>query len=139
FSHEFAPFDPEKYPFKVRHTIFHQGNKYYFSENASSPYFGTDNIEGFPLTNKKYSENLSNTISLVWDNERFKLDAGLRHQSITFGNLNALPQLDIPGVLKEQRLGAVANLKITIWDKIRLKSFLEVSRGSEFGSYIKTT
>src|SRR5690606_10688637 len=27
FSHQFSPFDPEKFPFRLQHTIFHQGNK----------------------------------------------------------------------------------------------------------------
>ncbi|WP_120212214.1 putative porin [Epilithonimonas arachidiradicis] len=140
FSQEFAPFDPAKYPFKLRHTIYHQGNKYYFSETASAiDFFGGMDISGFPLTNKKFSNNLSNTFSLVWDNEKFKLDAGFRHQYITFGNKNAYPVLNIPGYFKEQRFGAVGNLQIKLLDKIQLKSFLEISKGSEFGDYIKTT
>lgn len=140
FSQEFAPFDPAKYPFKLRHTIYHQGNKYYFSETASDiDFFGGLDNAAFPLTNKKFSNNLSNTFSLVWDNEKFKLDAGFRHQYITFGNKNAFPLLNIPGYFKEQRFGAVGNLQIRLLDKIQLKSFLEISKGSEFGDYIKTT
>lgn len=140
FSQEFSPFDPTKYPFKLRHTIYHQGNKYYFSETSSDvDFFGGLDITGFPLTNKKFSNNLSNTFSLVWDNEKFKLDAGFRHQYITFGNKNAYSTLGIPGYFKEQRIGAVGNLQIKLLDKIQLKSFLEISKGSEFGNYIKTT
>lgn len=140
FSQEFSPFDPAKYPFKLRHTIYHQGNKYYFSETASDvDFFGGTDITGFPLGNKKFSNNLSNTFSLVWDNEKFKLDAGFRHQYLTFGNKNAYPTLEIPGYFKEQRIGAVGNLQIKLLDKIQLKSFLEISKGSEFGDYIKTT
>ncbi|WP_374441784.1 putative porin [Epilithonimonas sp.] len=140
FSQEFSPFDPAKYPFKLRHTIFHQGNKYYFSETASNPvFFNSESIDEFPLTNKKFSNNLSNTFSLVWDNEKFKLDAGFRHQAIDFGNKNAFPALNIPGYFKEQRFGAVGNLQIKLLDKIQLRSFLEFSKGSEFGNYIRTT
>lgn len=140
FSQEFSPFDPAKYPFKLRHTIFHQGNKYYFSETSTNvDFFGGADITGFPLGSKKVSNNLSNTISLVWDNEKFKLDAGFRHQSLNFGNKNAYPILGIPGSFKEQRIGAVGNLQIKLLDKIQLKSFLEISKGSEFGDYIKTT
>lgn len=140
FSQEFAPLDPAKYPFKLRHTIFHQGNKYYFSEAVGNNlFFGSESIEGFPLYNKKFSNNLSNTFSLVWDNEKFKLDAGFRHQYITFGNKNAYPLLNIPGYFKEQRFGAVGNLQIKVLDKIQLQSFLEISKGSEFGDYIKTS
>ena len=140
FSQEFSPFDPAKYPFKLRHTIFHQGNKYYFSETSTNvDFFGGTDITDFPLTNKKFSNNLSNTFSLVWDNDKFKLDAGFRHQTIDFGNKNTFPTLNIPGYFKEQRFGAVGNLQIKLLDKIQLKSFLEISKGSEFGNYIKTT
>ena len=140
FSQEFSPFDPVKYPFKLRHTIFHQGNKYYFSEtSANTDFFNSGSITNFPLYNKKFTNNLSNTFSLVWDNEKFKLDAGFRHQYLVFGNKNAYTNLNIPGYFKEQRIGAVGNLQITLLDKIQLKSFLEISKGSEFGDYIKTT
>lgn len=140
FSQEFSPFDPAKYPFKLRHTIYHQGNKYYFSEtSADTDFFDSISITGFPLGSKKFSNNLSNTFSLVWDNEKFKLDAGFRHQYLVFGNKNAYPLLNIPGYFKEQRIGAVGNLQIKLLDKIQLKSFLEISKGSQFGDYIKTT
>lgn len=140
FSQEFSPFDPAKYPFKLRHTIYHQGNKYYFSEaTTNAEFFDSVDIPNFPLYNKKFTNNLSNTFSLLWDNEKFKLDAGFRHQYLTFGNKNAYPILNIPGYFKEQRIGAVGNLQIKLLDKIQLKSFLEISKGSEFGNYIKTT
>ena len=140
FSQEFSPFDPEKYQFKLRHTIYHQGNKYYFSETTANPlFFGSESIANFPLYNKKFSDNLSNTFSLVWDNEKFKLDAGFRHQYLTFGNKNAYQFFNIPGYFKEQRIGAVGNLQIKLLDKIQLKSFLEISKGTQFGDYVKTT
>ncbi len=140
FSQEFSPFDPAKYPFKLRHTIYHQGNKYYFSETSTNvDFFGGVDITGFPLGSKKFSNNLSNTFSLVWDNEKFKLDAGFRHQYLVFGNKNAYPLLNIPGYFKEQRIGAIGNLQIKLLDKIQLKSFLEISKGSQFGNYVKTT
>ena len=140
FSQEFSPFDPGKYPFKLRHTIYHQGNKYYFSESAPDvDFFQSESITNFPLYSKKFNNNLSNTFSLVWDNEKFKLDAGFRHQYLTFGNKNAYQFLNIPGYFKEQRIGAVGNLQIRLLDKIQLKSFLEISKGSQFGDYVKTT
>lgn len=140
FSQEFAPFDPAKYPFKLRHTIYHQGNKYYFSETAANTqFFDSESIDGFPLGSKKFSNNLSNTFSLVWDNDKFKLDAGFRHQYLTFGNKNAYANLNIPGYFKEQRIGAVGNLQIRLLDKIQLRSFLEISKGSQFGDYVRTT
>ncbi|WP_294211760.1 putative porin [uncultured Chryseobacterium sp.] len=143
-THQFAPFNSDKIPFKIRHTISHQGNKYHYTENALEPYWFNNVSQlinpGGALPVKKYSDNLSNTVSLVWDNEKFKLDAGLRYQMLKFGVTEvALPSLTIPSELKESRLGAVGNLQIRLLDKIQLNSFLEISKGSQFGSYIRTT
>ncbi len=142
-SHQFTPFNSEKFPFRIRHTIFNQGNKYYYDQNAVENYWvelPSDIIGGFPLSTKKYSNNLSNTLSLVFDNERFKLDVGVRHQNLKFGiTENVLPFLNIPSEIKENRLGAVGNIQVKLFDKFQLNSFLEFSNGSQFGSYIKTT
>lgn len=142
-SHQFSPFNPEKYPFRIRHTISHQGNKYYYTQGAIEPYWKTvpqEIVAGFPLSTKKYSENLSNTVSLVWDNEKFKLDAGVRYQMLKFGaTAITLPILEIPNEIKESRIGAVGNLQVKLLDKIQLNSFLEFSNGSQFGTYLKTT
>lgn len=142
-SHQFTPFNSEKFPFRIRHTIFNQGNKYYYDQNAVENYWfelPSDIIGGFPLSTKKYSNNLSNTVSLVFDNERFKLDVGVRHQNLKFGiTENVLPFLNIPSEIKENRLGAVGNIQVKLFDKFQLNSFLEFSNGSQFGSYIKTT
>lgn len=143
-SHQFTPFNSEKFPFRIRHTVFNQGNKYYYDQNAVEDYWfeqPSEIIGGFPLSTKKYSNNLSNTVSLVFDNERFKLDAGVRYQNLKFGitENNALPSLNIPSEIKENRLGAVGNIQVKLFDKFQLNSFLEFSNGSQFGSYIKTT
>lgn len=144
-SHQFTPFNAEKFPFSIRHTIFHQGNKYYYNQTTPEAYWfsaPTDLVNGFPLTTKKYSENLSNTLSLIFNNEKFKLDAGVRYQIIKFGVTdiasinNGFP---FPNELKENRIGAVGNLQVKLWDKIQLNSFLEFSNGSQFKSYLKTT
>ncbi|MCE4065372.1 putative porin [Chryseobacterium gleum] len=144
-SHQFTPFNAEKFPFSIRHTIFHQGNKYYYNQTTPEAYWysaPTDLVNGFPLTTKKYSENFSNTLSLIFNNEKFKLDAGVRYQIIKFGVTdiasinNGLP---FPNELKENRIGAVGNLQVKLWDKIQLNSFLEFSNGSQFKSYLKTT
>lgn len=139
FSQEFAPLDPEKYPFKLRHTLSHQGNKYYFNQSSAQAFFGNNVIKDFSLNSKKYSDNLSNTFSLVWDKENFKLDAGVRHQHITFGNLYPSDSLGIPGTLKENRFGALGNLQIKLWDRFQLQSYLEFSNGNTFGTFLKTT
>ncbi|RXM40009.1 hypothetical protein BOQ62_08085 [Chryseobacterium sp. CH21] len=144
-SQEFKPFNSEKFPFSIRHILSHQGNKYYYNQTTPETYWydaPTDLVSGFPLTTKKYSENFSNTVSLIFNNERFKLDAGLRYQIIKFGVTdiasinNAFP---FPNELKENRIGAVGNLQVKLWDKIQLNSFLEFSNGSQFKSYLKTT
>lgn len=144
-SHQFTPFNAEKFPFSIRHTISHQGNKYYYNQTTPEAYWysaPTDLVNGFPLTTKKYSENFSNTLSLIFNNEKFKLDAGVRYQIIKFGVTdiasinNGFP---FPNELKENRIGAVGNLQVKLWDKIQLNSFLEFSNGSQFKSYLKTT
>lgn len=141
FSHDFRPFVSEKFPFKIRHTLFHQGNKYYYTQSAPEAFYFTDTTEliDYPLSSKKYSKNLSNTVSVLFDKENFKLDAGVRHQMLKLGIGESLPSsLNIPNELSENRLGAVGNLQITLWDKVALNSNLEISGGSEFGSYLRS-
>lgn len=143
-SHQFTPFNSGKFPFSIRHIISHQGNKYYYNQSALESYWydaPTELVDGFPLTTKKYSENFSNTVSLIFNNEKFKLDAGVRYQMIKLGirDVVALNGVPFPGELKENRIGAVGNLQVKLWDKIQLNSFLEFSNGSQFKSYLKTT
>ncbi|MCW1963397.1 putative porin [Chryseobacterium viscerum] len=143
-SHQFTPFNSGKFPFSIKHIISHQGNKYYYNQTALESYWydaPTELVDGFPLTTKKYSENFSNTVSLIFNNEKFKLDAGVRYQMIKLGirDVVALNGVPFPGELKENRIGAVGNLQVKLWDKIQLNSFLEFSNGSQFKSYLKTT
>lgn len=141
FSHEFRPFASEKFPFKIRHTLFHQGNKYYYIQGAPEVfYFDTNNdLIDYPLSSKKYSKNLSNTVSVLFDKEKFKLDAGVRHQHIILGIGEALPSaLAIPQELSENRLGAVGRLQIRLWDKVALDADLEISGGNAFGSFLRS-
>jgi len=142
-SHQFTPFNSEKFPFRIRHTLSHQGNKYYYTQAAADDYWydaSSELVSGFLPSTKKYSDNFSNTVSLVFDNEKFKLDAGVRYQMLKFGlNENTISTVSVPGEIKESRIGAVGNLQINLFDKVAVKSFLEFSNGSEFGSYLKTT
>lgn len=142
-SHQFTPFNSEKFPFRIRHTLSHQGNKYYYTQAAADDYWydaSSELVSGFLSSTKKYSDNFSNTVSLVFDNEKFKLDAGVRYQMLKFGlNENTISTVSVPGEIKESRIGAVGNLQINLFDKVAVKSFLEFSNGSEFGSYLKTT
>lgn len=142
-SHQFTPFNAEKFPFSIRHTISHQGNKYYYNQGALENYWyrvPEDLVNGFPLTTKKYSDNFSNTLSLIFNNEKFKLDVGVRYQMIKLGirDVVAFNGVSFPGELKENRIGAVGNLQVKLWDKIQLNSFLEFSNGSQFKSYLRT-
>ncbi|MEG0925749.1 putative porin [Chryseobacterium sp.] len=143
-SHQFTPFNSEKFPFSIRHTMSHQGNKYYYNQGALETYWydqPTELVNGFPLTTKKYSSNFSNTVSLVFNNEKFKLDAGVRYQTIKLGirDLVSFNGVPFPEELKENRIGAVGNLQVKLWDKVQLNSFLEFSNGSQFKSFLKTT
>ena len=141
FSQEFRPFSSEKFPFKIRHTIFHQGNKYYYSQNSIEPFYAqtANDLINYPLSSKKYSKNLSNTVSILFDKEKFKLDAGVRYQMIKFGIGEPLPaSYNISQEVSESRIGAVGNLFIKLWDKVELKSNLEISSGTEFGSFINS-
>lgn len=141
-THQFAPFNSDKIPFKIRHTISHQGNKYFYTQESPEAFWyeaPQQLVTDAPLSSKKYSDNFSNTVSLVWDNEKFKLDAGVRYQMLKLGSSQiVLPLLEIPTEIKENRIGAVGNLQIRLFDKFQLNSFLEISNGSQFGSYLRT-
>lgn len=143
FSQEFAPFDVEKYPFKIRHTIFNQKNKYFVGGELEPYYFSnsaTDLVKNFPSNTKKYSNNFSNTLSLVFDKEKFKFDAGVRYQIIKTGATPGIISTNytIPTEISENRIGAVGNLHIKLLNKFNLKSFFEFSQGSTFGSYVRS-
>lgn len=144
FSHTFRPFSSEKFPFKIRHTIYHQGNKYYYNQSALEPYYYDESSEivtGMPLNAKKYSKNLSNTVSLLWDHENFKLEAGVRHQNIQLGTNNVQLRTNPydPVTYKENRFGALGKINIRLWNKFDLESFAEFSNGNEFGNFLKWT
>ena len=142
-SHQFTPFNSEKFPFRIRHTLSNQGNKYYYFQDGLENYWYTTASQiatGFSPSTKKYSNNFSNTVSLVLDNEKIKLDAGVRYQMLKFGlNEIDLPLVNVPSELKENRLGAVGNLQVKLFDTFQLNSFLELSNGTQFGNYLKTT
>ncbi len=141
YSHEFRPFLAEKFPFKIRHTIYNQSNKYYFNQTAPEAYFlqWPNGLIDYPLSSKKYSNNLSNTVSVLFDYDNFKLDAGVRHQHIVLGIGEALPAIiNVPLKESENRLGAIGNLEINLWDKVSLDANLEFSRGNTFGNFLRS-
>lgn len=136
----FAPFNPEKIPFKLSHTISHQGNKYYYNVGVSDTGFYTDLLQGRSLGSKKYSNNLSNSLSALWDKENFQLSAGIKYQILELGSENApTGSGEMAGdFFKENRLGALARLRWNLRDKIELNSFAELSRGDVFGNHISS-
>lgn len=136
FSHSFRPFASEKFPFKMRHTMLHQGNKYFFNIGNTDigKFVGLN--EEWDLGSKKFSKNFSNTISVIFDNENFKLDAGLKYQFLTLGYKNSETLEEV--LRRESRVGAVGNLSINLWDKLALKSFLEFTQGGAFGSFLRS-
>lgn len=136
FSHSFRPFASEKFPFKIRHTIFHQGNKYAFNIGASDKEKLIGLNDKWDLGSNKFSKDFNNTVSVVFDNERFKLDAGLRYQYLTLGYRNSETLEEL--LRTESRIGAVGNLSINLWNKLALKSFLEFSQGGTFGSFLRS-
>ena len=140
FSHYFAPFDVEKFPFKLSHTIFYQTNKYFYTQDGTENYYSSSLITDYPTNNKKKSTKFSNTVSLLFDNETFRAEAGVRYQNISY---KSFYPLIISGIqedskFKENRLGLVGNLKIKLWDKINLNSDLEISNGKAFGNYLNS-
>jgi len=140
FSHYFAPFDVEKFPFKLSHTIFYQTNKYFYTQDDTENYYSSSLITGYTTNNKRKSTKFSNTVSLLFDNEAFRAEAGVRYQNISY---RSFYPLIISGVqedskFKENRLGLVGNLKIKLWDKINLNSDLEISNGKAFGNYLNS-
>lgn len=144
YSSQFTPFNSEKFPFRIRHTIYNQSNKYNFSQDNPEPYYIGNNsnaLVNYPLSTGKYSKNFSNTVSLLFDNAKFKLDAGLRYQIIKLGvsDVINIDGLDIGNERSENRIGAVGNLGIFLFNRIDLKSNLEFSNGNEFGAFFKST
>lgn len=143
FSHELTPFNADKYPFKLRHTFFYQSNKYYYNQDSEQSFYFSDadtDLVDYDLNSKKYSKNLSNTVSLLFDKPKFKLDAGVRYQNLVLGTRDGITidELVIPSEIKEGRLGAVGNLKMNLWDKVDWNSGLEFSNGKEFGNFLRS-
>lgn len=135
-SQSFLPFDQEKMPFKIKHALYYQTNKYWLNLGASDgAYYEAFYDDGTNKT-KKYSKDLSNTLSLVFDKPNFYLDAGFRHQRLILGARRSLSAGDYFQEYDENRIGAVGNLRINLWDKLDLKSKLEFSNGKRFGTYV---
>lgn len=137
-SHSLTPFNSTKYPFKIKHTIYHQTNRYNYTQTADENYYPSALINGYNTNTYKFSKTLSNTFSLAFNREKFKAEIGLRHQSILYkaGTPLIINNNEETSQWQENRIGVIGNLAIKLWNKIDLKSLLEVSNGNSFGSYI---
>ncbi|MCL1679467.1 putative porin [Elizabethkingia miricola] len=143
-SHDFGLFKiNDAFPLKIRHMLMHEGNKYYYAQNGAESYYTTnaaDIISGFLPSTKKYSKKLTNVVSLVFDREKFKLDAGLKYQNVILGtNQIFLPNnvVDNNTVWKENRIGVEGNLQVKLWNRFDLNSSAEYTTGSTFGNFIR--
>jgi hypothetical protein len=77
---------------------------------------------------------------LVFDREKFKLDAGLKYQNVILGtNQIFLPNnvVDNNTVWKENRIGVEGNLQVKLWNRFDLNSSAEYTTGSTFGNFIR--
>lgn len=142
FSQEFQFIDSERYPFKVRHTLFQQTHKYHYMQAGAEPFFEKAVLlNDYGFNAYKFSRNFSNTVMLLFDKPAFKLEAGARHQYLTLGTDKELPvaaAVAIPLATTENRWGALGNLQIKLWDKVDLKSFMEYSNGQMFGNFLRS-
>jgi len=141
-NHDFGLFKiNESYPLKIRHQFKYEISKYYYDQKQIESYFATEEnpaIRDYPLSSKKYSDKLTNVVSLVFDREKFKLDAGLKYQNIILGvnNIFLNDEIEAPK-WSENRIGAEGNLKIKLWDRFDLDSHAEYTTGKTFGNFIK--
>lgn len=136
-SHQFSPFNVEKFPFKIKHTLQHQGNKYYYEMGNVDTQQFQDIVPNQWLSSKKYSENLSNTLSLLLDAPQLKLEAGVQHQWLQLGsNPLVLNGISMQKEYKENRLGIIANAQYHFSDVLSIRSALDISRGAELGNFI---
>lgn len=140
-SQEFQIINSEKIPFKVRHTLSHQANKYKYIQFGVEDFYASDLVSNFDTYAYKFSKNLSNTLTLVWDTPVLKLEVGARHQLINLGTDRELPSsvgVSIPLDHRENRMGLVGNLEMTVRKKFNLQSHLEYSNGPLFGNYLRS-
>lgn len=138
FSHSFTPFNAEKHPFKIKHTIYHQWNRYNYTEENNENYYPSALINSYNTNTYKQSKNLSNTLSITLDREKFRAETGIRHQNLHLetGTPIFLNRTTTDHLLNENRFGVVGDITLKLWDKIDLKSSLEMSKGRQFGNHI---
>lgn len=140
-SQSFTPFSVESFPFKIKHSIYHQTNKYIYVDDGGESYYPSNIVHELNGISYKFSKNLSNNLSIVFDKETFKAEAGIRHQNIHYETKSPIilnGNITKPK-LQESRLGITGNLSIKLWDKLLLHSDLEISNAKKLGNYINST
>jgi len=141
-SHNFGLFRiDDHYPIKIKHKFIYEGNKYYFIQNRVESFYAKTQGDIIPYienSSKKYSKKLTHIMSLVFDNEKFKLDAGLKYEDMIFGvNQIFLTNISDPQKIKDSRGGFEGNMEINIGDKFDLTSYAEYTHGNKFGNFFR--
>ena len=140
FSHILTPFNAEKFPFKIKHILYHQSNRFNYTQENNENYYSSALINNYTTNTYKRSKNFSNTFSLAFDQEKFKAEAGIRYQNIRFetGTPIIINGAIADNLMKENRIGIIGNIALKIWNRFDLNSSLEISNGTKFGNYINS-
>lgn len=139
FSHILTPFNAEKFPFKIKHTLYHQSDRFNYTQENNEHYYSSELIDNYNTNTYKRSKNFSNTFSLAFDQEKFKAEAGIRYQNIRFETgTPIINRIITDNLMKENRIGIIGNIALKMWNKFDLNSSLEISNGTKFGNYINS-
>lgn len=140
FSHSLVPFNAEKFPFKIKHTLYHQSNRFNYTQENNENYYSSALINDYDTNTYKQSKNFSNTLSLAFDQKKFKAETGIRYQNIRFktGTPIIINGAIADNLMKENRIGIIGNIALKIWNKFDLNSSLEISNGTKLGNYINS-
>ena len=140
FSHILTPFNAEKFPFKIKHTLYHQSNRFNYTQENNENYYSSALINDYTTNTYKQSKNFSNTLSLAFNQKKFKAEAGIRYQNIRFetGTPIIINGIITDNLMKENRIGIIGNIALKIWNRFDLNSSLEISNGTKLGNYINS-
>ena len=140
FSHSLVPFNAKKFPFKIKHTLYHQSNRFNYTQENNENYYSSELIDNYNTNTYKQSKNFSNTFSLAFDQEKFRAEAGIRYQNIRFetGTPIIINEAIADNLIKENRIGIIGNIALKVWNKFDLNSSLEISNGTKLGNYINS-
>lgn len=136
-SHTLRPFGANG--LGIRHRIYYQGDDYRLNLSADDwKTLSPNATDGLSLESKKFARDFSNTVSAVFEREKFSADAGIRFRNLQLGyrdvELTGAPD----AVKKENRIGVVGSLRISPWSEANLRSRLEFSNGEFFGNFLQS-